>query len=139
MPDVRPLRRALVLSGASAAHHHVSHNRSMSADTAPLSSSSLASGLPYSDTGGLRVGRTNYTWPFATIVVSNGEVRVSLRFPSRTADFSAAPAAIAVRTHRGFFSRGLSLTAASWPPLVFWSFKAGRLTAALRAAGCEFP
>jgi hypothetical protein len=111
----------------------------MPADTSPPPPSSVASPRAYSETGGLRLGGTNYTWPFAVIIVSGSEVRVSLRFPSRVSDYSAAPEAIAVRAHRGLFSRGLSLTADTWPPLIFWSFTSGRLTRALRAAGCAFP
>lgn len=99
----------------------------------------------YTETGGIRYGSsfwiaTNFSWPFATLTASPGEISISVSLGqlwSKT--FALKRSQIkSIRKNRGLISTGIVIEHfnAEYPPFIlFWTFRYEALKEQLEAVG----
>ena len=89
----------------------------------------------YSQTGGLRDGMFNVTWPLASITASHDELKIRCL---RMQVYVFRRETIHLSRHRGLFSVGLSIgrrTSDQSRAVIFWTFDFDGLRKELEALG----
>ena len=90
--------------------------------------------MKYRQTGGLRIGEINLTFPFAKISVDQNSIEIKSMFKSEPYIFKKN-GIINLKKYSGLISSGLQIEhkKSEIPPLVvFWSFKLPELISELR-------
>jgi len=85
----------------------------------------------YKQRGGVLIGLLNFTWPFASIVVSQDNITIRVLFKKYTFTKSNIKA---LKKHNGIFSVGLKIEHTNSEvigKLIFWTFNYKKLKSAL--------